>query len=120
MGLVCGLLGAWAGANLGSLSIIAFLVLTLGVGYYLYQKPLKTIAVGTGLYFVSALVALVPLLFYLPVILEPGEGAEGVGTFIGGLMGLLLWELVFIIIAFLLGAAGFFINKRGKKKLNPA
>lgn len=120
MGLLCGVLGAWAGANLGPLSIIAFVGLTAGVGYYLYQKPTKTIVVGTGLYFVSALVALVPLLYYIPMILNPGEGAEGVGTFIGGIMGLLIWEIVFIVIAFLLGAAGFFINKRGTKKLEAA
>jgi hypothetical protein len=118
MGLIAGLLAALAMANVGSLSLIAFVIAAGGVSYYLYQKPLATISIGTGFYFHAALLAIAPLLFYIPTILSPGEGAEGAGTFIGSILGFVLWGFGALVFAIVLAALGYFINRRGKKKLD--
>lgn len=119
MALIIGGLAAWATLNLGIASI-AFIVAAAGSGYYLYQKQIPSEAIGSGLW-ISALVMLVlPIAFYLPAIVgtEGAESAEAAGTFIGSIAGLFIWGFVFLILAIVVAAIGYFFKRRANKKLN--
>lgn len=119
MGLIIGGLAAWATLNLGIASI-AFIIAAAGSAYYLYQKQIPSEAIGSGLW-ISALVMLVlPIAFYLPAIVgtDGAESAEAAGTFIGSIAGLLIWGFVFLILAIVVGAIGYFFKRRASKKLN--
>lgn len=119
MALIIGGLIAWATSNLG-ISSIAFIIATAGSGYYLYQKQIPSEAIGSGLW-ISALAMLVlPIAFYLPAIVgtDGAESAEAAGVFIGSIMGLLIWGFVFLILAIVVGAIGYFFKRRASKKLN--
>ena len=118
MGLIIGGLAGWATLNLG-VGAIVFVVVWAASAYYLYRKPIPSAAIGSGLY-ISALVALLlPILFYVPTILSSSEGesAEAVGAFAGGILGLFIWGFVFLVVAVVLAAIGYFVNRRAKKKL---
>lgn len=119
MALLIGGIAAWATANIGG-SMIAFIVAAIASGYFLYQKPLPSAAVGTGMYITAGLLVLNPILFYVPVILgtEGADGAEEAGAFVGSILGLIIWGFVAFLIALVLFALGYFINKRAKKKLD--
>lgn len=119
MGLIIGGFGAWATSNLG-LAMPAFLVLWVGATYYLYQKPIPSAAIGSGLWVTALVMLLTPVLFYLPVILGDGAGesAEAAGTFIGGILGLIIWGIVFAVGAVVVAAIGWAFKRRASKKLD--
>lgn len=120
MALIIGGFAAWATANLG-IATIAFLVAAAGSSYYLYQKPMPSAAIGSGLYITALLMLLTPILFYLPKIVGGGEGgAEEAGMFIGSVLGILIWGFVFFILAIVTGAVGYFFKRRSEKKLDEA
>lgn len=117
LGLIIGGFAAWATANLG-ISTIAFVIAFSAGTYYLYKKPIPSAAIGSGLYITSLVAVLTPITFYLPTVLgDQPEGLEGAGTFIGGLLGLVIWGFIFVIIAVVIAAIGYFFNKRAKSKL---
>lgn len=118
MALLIGLIAAWAFSNIGG-SAIVFVIAALGSGFYLYKKPLPSAAIGTGLYLTAGLLVLTPILIYVPDILatEGAESAEEAGTFIGSILGLLIWGFVYFLIGLVLFGLGYFSNKRAKKKL---
>lgn len=121
-GLLIGGFGAWATLNLGGAAPFVFLVGFVAGAYYLYKKEIPSSAIGTGCYIIALEMLLVPILFYVPVVLRSGEGesVEAAGTFIGSLMGLVIWGFVFLILAIVTAAIGFFANRRAKKELNAA
>lgn len=98
-----------------------FLIGAAGGTYYLYQKPIATASIGTGMYITAGLLALTPIFLYLPVFLGAEEGtAEGAGTAIGSILGLIIWGFVFFLIALVIFGLGYFINKRARKKVGDA
>lgn len=118
MALIIGGLAAWATLNAGIASI-AFIIGAGGSGYYLYQKRIPSEAIGSGLW-ISALVMLIlPIAFYLPAIVgtDGAENAEAAGTFIGSIAGLFIWGFVFLVLAVVIGAIGYFFKRRASKKL---
>ncbi|TYL37373.1 hypothetical protein CV102_17290 [Natronococcus pandeyae] len=118
MGLIIGGFGAWATSNLG-IAILAFLALWAGATYYLYQKPIPSAAIGSGLWITALVMLLTPVLFYLPVILGDGAGesAEAAGTFVGGILGLIIWGIVFTVGAIVVAAIGWAFKRRADNKL---
>lgn len=117
MGVIIGGIAGWATLNLG-IGSVAFFVVFLGATYYLYQKPIPSAAIGSGLYATALLLVLTPILFYLPMVFGAEEGtAAGAGEFIGSLLGLLIWGFVFFLVALVVFVVGYFINKRANKKL---
>lgn len=113
MGLIVGGIAAWATSNMG-ISTIAFFVVATITTFLLYRKNESSrYAFGSGLYATALLVILTPLLFYIPMVLMEPEGAEGAGTFVGSLMGLVIWGFVFLLFAIVIGAVGYFIRRRG-------
>ena len=118
LGLLIGGVAAWATSNLGVASI-AFVVIALASGYWLYQKPIPSAAISNGLYVLALELILTPILFYAPVILgsSEGEGAEAAGTFIGSVLGLVVWGFAFLLIAIVIAVIGWFSGRRAKKKL---
>lgn len=118
-GLLIGGVAAWATSNLG-IALYAFLIVWVGSAYWLYQKPIPSAAIGSGLYATAMLLVITPVLFYIPGIMNSGEGAEGAGTFIGSILGLVIWGIAFFFIALVLFILGYFVNKRAKKKLDVA
>lgn len=119
LGVVIGGFLAWATANLG-ISGISFVIGFVGGSYYLYQKPIPSSAIGSGLYITSLIMIITPISFYLPVVFGEGSqgGIEGAGAFAGGILGLLIWGFVFAIFAIVTAAIGYFSNKRAAKKLS--
>jgi hypothetical protein len=118
MAVIVGGLAAWATLNLG-IAAIAFLVGAAGSGYYLYQKTLPSEAIGSGLWISALLMLVLPISFYLPIILgtDGAESAEAAGTFIGSIAGLFIWGFVFFILAIVVAAIGYFFKRRAKRKL---
>lgn len=118
MAILIGLITAWAVSNIGG-SAIAFVIAALVSGYYLYQKPLPSAVIGTGLYLAAGLLVLTPILFYVPDILttEGTESATEAGTYIGSILGMVIWGFVFFLISLVLFTLGYFSNRRAKKKL---
>mgnify|MGYP002761378142 FL=1 len=116
LGLLIGGFAAWATANI-ELSGIAFVITFPAAAYYLYQKPIPSAAIGSGLYITSLVAVLTPIMFYLPTVVGDPESLEGAGSFIGGLLGLVIWGFVFAIISVVIAAVGYFFNKRANNKL---
>lgn len=118
MGLIIGGFGAWATSNLG-LVLPVFLVLWAGATYYLYQKPIPSAAIGSGLWVTALVMLLTPVFIYLPIILNgsSGESAEAAGAFIGGILGLIIWGIVFAVGAIVVAAIGWVFKRRANKKL---
>lgn len=118
MGLIIGGFGAWATSNLG-LALPAFLLLWAGATYYLYQKPIPSAVIGSGLWITALVMLLTPVLFYLPVILGDGAGesAEAAGAFVGGILGLIIWGIVFAVVAVVVAAIGWAFKRRANNKL---
>lgn len=119
MAFIIGGLAAWGTSQLG-FALPAFVIMVAISGYHLYQKPIATKALGIGLYYAAATAVLVPFLFYIPTILAPGDGATGAGTFIGSVLGFFIWGALFGVVAILMAALGYFVNKRANKKLDTA
>lgn len=119
MGLIVGGFAAWATLNLG-VAAIAFAIGFLGGGYYLYRKRIPSEAIGSGLYITALVMLLTPILFYIPTILSSSEGtdAEAAGTFIGSIAGLFIWGFVFIVLAIVTGAIGYFFKRRARRKFS--
>lgn len=119
MALIIGGLAAWATLNFG-IAAIVFLISTAGSGYYLYQKRIPSEAIGSGLWISALVMLLLPITFYLPAILgtDGSESAEAAGTFIGSIAGLLIWGFVFLILAVVTAAIGYFFKRRASKKLS--
>ena len=120
MGLLIGGFAVWATINLG-ISTIAFLIGTGGGAYFLYQKDMPSEAVGSGLYITALVMILTPILFYLPNVVAEGDGsAEAAGTFIGSILGLVIWGFVFLLLAIVTAAVGYFFKRRAAKKRDAA
>lgn len=119
MALIIGGFAAWATSTMG-FAAIAFVIATVGSAYFLYQKRTPSEAIGSGLYITALLMILTPLLFYIPTIMSSGEseGAEAAGTFIGSIMGLVIWGFAFLLFAIVTAAIGYFFNRRAQKKLD--
>ncbi|WP_255191913.1 hypothetical protein [Natronobeatus ordinarius] len=117
MGLVIGGLLAWMSLNIGG-SEVLFIVGLVGSTWYLYRKPSTWLTIGTGLYISAGLLVLTPILFYIPVMFGAGEGLEGAGEFFGSLIGLVVWAFVFFLIALVIFALGYFVNKKGRQKVS--
>lgn len=117
MGLIIGGVLALMFSNIGGSGIV-FLVGLVGGTYYLYQKPLPSAAVGTGLYISAALLVLTPIIFYVPMFMGAEEGtAEGAGQAVGSVLGLLIWGFVFFLIGLVVFVTGYFVNRRARRKL---
>jgi len=116
-GVVIGGLVAWALLNIGGPGV-GFLIAATGSGYVLYQKPTPLAAVGSGLYAIALILVLVPISFYIPVVLGADGGASGAGEFVGGLVGLLVWGFVFLLIGLVTFVIGYFVNKRARRQID--
>lgn len=114
MALVIGGLGAWATAKF-EVSVPVFVGLAVVSGIHLVRKPSALKSLGVGLYWAAAIGLLVPLLFYTPMLLNPGEGLSGVGTFIGSFLGYFVWGVLFAVCALVTFVVGYFVNKRANK-----
>ena len=119
MALIIGGFAAWATSTMG-VAVIAFTVAAAGSAVFLYRKRIPSEAIGSGLYITALLMILTPLLFYIPTIMSSGEGegAEAAGTFIGSVMGLVIWGFAFLLFAIVTAAVGYFFNRRARKKLD--
>jgi hypothetical protein len=119
MALIIGAFAAWATSTMG-FAVIAFAIAAGGSTYFLYQKRIPSEAIGSGLYITALLMVLTPLLFYIPTIISSGEGegAEAAGTFIGSVMGLVIWGFAFLLFAIVTAAIGYFFKRRTRKKLD--
>lgn len=119
MGVIIGGFAAWATANLG-VAPVAFVVGLIGGTWFLNKKRLPSEAIGSGLYITALVMILTPILFYLPTIIGEGEAetAEGAGTFIGSVLGLVIWGFVFLLVAIVTAAIGYFFKRRAGKKLD--
>lgn len=119
-GLIIGFLVAWALFTIGG-GGIGFLIALVGGTLYLWQKPTATGVIGSGLYISALILILVPILFYSGTLAEVGDDpqtAEEVGMAIGSVMGLVIWGFVFLLIAIVVAAVGYFFKKREMKKLD--
>lgn len=112
MALFVGALVAFAFTNIGGASFIFFVTLA-GVTYYLYdRKQSARSAIGSGLYIFALWLPLAPILFYLPLMGSAEEGtAEGAGQMIGSVLGMVIWGFVFFLIALVVFAVGYFVNR---------
>lgn len=128
LGLSAGLMGVLVGAvvafsftNIGG-STIFFLLTLAGVGYWLYStKRLPSEAIGSGLYVLALWLVLSPILFYIPVIGNANtDTASGTGAALGGIMGMFIYGFIFLIIAGVMAAIGYFSKKRARNKLGEA
>jgi|GEM_PF-4727875 len=118
MATVIALFGAWATLNLGIAGPVAA-VLFFVSAYWLYKKPIPSAVVGSGLYVTALLMLLTPVGFYVPTILSGNaDSAEAAGAFIGGILGLFIWGLVFAVGAVVVAAVGYFAKKRARRKLS--
>jgi len=119
MALIIGGFAAWATSTMGG-APFAFVIAAVGSAYFLYQKRIPSEAIGSGLYITALLMILTPLLFYIPTILSSseGEGAEAAGTFIGSIMGLVIWGFAFLLFGIVTAAVGYFFKRRSKKQLD--
>lgn len=109
---------AWATVEF-DIAVYAFFTGFLVATVYLYRKPIPSAAVSMGLYVLALELLLTPVLIYIPTILAggEGEGVEAAGTFIGSIAGLFIWGFVFLIVAIVVAALGWFSGRRAKKKL---
>lgn len=118
MGLVIGFFSAWATLNMGDIAGFAFIGGFIGGTWYLSKRALASDALGTGCYITSALMVVTPVLFYLPnIVAEPGGGAEEAGAFVGSVLGIFIWSVVFFFVAIVTLGIGYALRKRAAKKL---
>lgn len=112
MALFVGALVAFAFTNIGGASFIFFVTLA-GVTYYLYdRKQSARSAIGSGLYIFALWLPLAPILFYIPLMGSAEEGtAAGAGQMIGSVLGMVIWGFVFFLIAIVVFAVGYFVNR---------
>lgn len=117
MGLVVGALVAWALSNIGGSGpgfLLAFLAATL----YLWQKPTGVGALGSGLYFSALVLILIPITIYTPNVLgEDPQTASEAGTFVGSVLGLVIWGFVFFLLALVAAGLGYGFRRRERSKL---
>lgn len=119
LGLLIGGFAAWGTANMGGVAGVAFLVGLVGGSYYLYQKPIPSKAIGSGLYIIALEMLLLPIAFYIPMMVGADtDTARGAGEAIGSTIGIVVWGIVFFILAIVTAAIGYFANKRAAKKLS--
>ncbi|WP_433630946.1 hypothetical protein [Halomicrococcus sp. NG-SE-24] len=109
--ILWGALAAWALANTG-LAAVGFIGGVIVGWWALANNPTAKHVARRGLYVAAPILALGPTLFYVPTIIAPGDGASGAGTFIGSIMGLVIWTIPAVIIAGIMFAAGYFISRQ--------
>lgn len=115
MGLLIAFFATWATLNLGPLSGVAFLLGLVGGGYYVSQKSSVSDGIGSGLYITALLMILTPILFYVPTVLGGADGtAAGAGRLIGSVLGLVIWGFVFLLLAIVTAAVGYFFKRRAR------
>lgn len=112
------LLGAGLSGLGGTVSSLIAVVAFVGVLFHLGTKRSAWLATGTGLYLTAGTLVLYPVILYVPMFMTAGDGAEGAGTMIGSILGLVIWGFVGLIIGLVLFAAGYFVNKRGHEALH--
>lgn len=112
MGLLVGAVVAFAFTNFGGAGIL-FVITLVGVSYYLYdRKKSPRSAIGSGLYILALWILVSPILFYIPVIGNADtDTAAGAGQAIGGTLGIFIWGFVGLIIAIVVAAIGYFVNR---------
>lgn len=112
MGLLVGAVVAFAFTNFGGSGIL-FVITLIGVGYYLYsRKNSARSAIGSGLYILALWILVSPILFYIPIVGGADtETAAGAGQAIGGTLGIVIWGFVGLLIAIVVAAVGYFINR---------
>lgn len=121
LGLLIGFFAWWAFLNIGGAGAV-FIVGWVGGAAWLWRRELATDAFGLGLYVVALEMIAVPVLFYVPTILGASDtgGFAGAGEFIGGILGLVIWEIVFGVFAVIEFAIGYFARKRAANKRSGA
>lgn len=114
MALTVGGLCAWALSGMG-LGIIGFLAGGAMSWYYLMQQPNGWKVTGRGLHISAVVMFFLPVLFYLPTVItsSTAETAAGAGTFIGSVLGIIIWGIVFFFLAALCGVIGYLCNRKG-------
>lgn len=112
MGLIVGLIVAFAFTNIGGSGILFFVTLA-GVGYYLYSKQETVkLAIGMGLYIAALWTPLSPIIFYIPLVgSASSETAAGAGQAIGSIFGMVIYGFIGLIIGLVLAAIGYFVRK---------
>lgn len=112
MALLVGAVVAFAFTNFGG-SAILFVITLIGVGYYLYsRKKSARSAIGSGLYILALWILVSPILFYIPIIGNANtDTAAGAGQAIGGTLGIVIWGFVGLLIAIVVAAVGYFVNR---------
>lgn len=112
MGLLIGAVVAFAFTNFGGAGIL-FVITLGGVSYYLYsRKTSARSAIGSGLYILALWIVASPILFYIPIIGNANtESAAGAGQAIGGTLGIVIWGFVGLLIAIVVAAIGYFVNR---------
>ncbi|WP_244531643.1 hypothetical protein [Halogranum amylolyticum] len=112
MGLLVGAVVAFAFTNIGGSSVL-FLITFAGVSYYLYdRKHSARTALGSGLYILALWILAAPIMFYIPIIGGANtETAAGSGAAIGGALGILIWGFAGLLVAVIVAAVGYFVNR---------
>lgn len=125
MGLLIGVVGAFAFSGLWTPVVLVVFVLGLVVGGYVtYSKRLPSEGIGTGLYVTALLLVSFPILYYIPRMLAIGgqgtQTASDTGAMIGSILGLVIWGFVFLMIGIIVAGVGYLARRRASKKLGTA
>jgi len=116
VGLLPAAMLSWGFVNIGG-DLWVFLIAWIGTAWYLRNKRLISEVVGSGFYIWALTTLLTPLLVYIPNMTGEADTASEAGQMIGSVIGLVVWGFVFLIIAIVIAAVGYFANKRASKKL---
>lgn len=121
MAILVGSAAGFAFIGFGDIAGVAFVIGLVGAAYTTYNKRLPSEAIGSGLYMTSLLILAAPILYYLPIIMrDRGEEttfAEA-GSFIGGVLGLLIWGFVALLVSIVIAGIGYLSKRRAEKKLD--
>jgi uncharacterized membrane protein len=119
LALFIGGLCAWGLGGFGStfISLLAFASGAYLSWDHLMDRTNVWLAAGRGLHITAIVLFFLPLVFYVPKIFgsATSDTLRGAGTFVGSLLGLIIWGIVFAFIALLLAVIGFFLNRKGKQ-----
>jgi predicted small integral membrane protein len=113
-GVLVGYIGAWAMQNFG-VSTGAFLVVGGVAVWYLSRQLIPSAAIAKGLYLSGFLLMLGPALIYIPKI---SNESASVGTYIGSILGVLIWGIVFGIVGAGIAGIGYLVDRRAQRKLD--
>lgn len=112
LAFLAGVMGWWAFANLGPLGLVAFVLAGVFAWSQMSSKPNGWLAARVGFLHVAVWTFVTPFLFYMPGVLG-GEGFEMVGN----LIALLVWIIVFTIVAVVMAVFGWASGRKGRAAL---